>query len=164
MFIVACLHSVIIKRKNVVWKCCTLVWYAVGTYKRQRRNCSVNCVFIYFIKINFNSHLRRCRKLWKGWDFPSRRPHAEGLTRPGTESKLVQGRTGQYPYYRTVTFRLKGTWQWGGFSGVFEEIGSSSILTPPFEPFWFWLQIHGEIRNQKTTTRLGESLFKFFKI
>ncbi len=48
-------------------------------------------------------------------------------------------------------FHLKGTWQWGGFSGVFAEI---------FEPFRFLLRIHGDIRIGKTTPcyhRYGES-------
>jgi len=30
-------------------------------------------------------------------------------------------------------------------------------LTLPFEPFRFWLRIRGDIRNRKTTIRLGES-------
>jgi hypothetical protein len=30
-------------------------------------------------------------------------------------------------------------------------------LTVPFEPFRFWLQIRKDIRNRKTTPRLGES-------
>ncbi len=30
-------------------------------------------------------------------------------------------------------------------------------LTLHFKPFWFWLRIRGDIRNQKTTRRLGES-------
>jgi hypothetical protein len=31
-------------------------------------------------------------------------------------------------------------------------------LTLPFEPFRFWLRIRGDIRNRKTTPRLGDSL------
>ncbi len=30
-------------------------------------------------------------------------------------------------------------------------------LTLPFEPVRFWLRIRGDIRNRKTTPRLGES-------
>ncbi len=30
-------------------------------------------------------------------------------------------------------------------------------LTLPFEPFRFWLRIRGDIRNRKTTPRIGES-------
>ncbi len=74
---------------------------------------------------------------------------------------------------------VKGTWQWGGFSGVFVEIGSSWVpyTTVPFGPFRFWLRIRGDIRIRKTTPRYhryGESatpritdtesrLFNFFK-
>jgi hypothetical protein len=31
------------------------------------------------------------------------------------------------------------------------------VLIDPFEPFRFWLRIRGDIRNRKTTPRLGES-------
>ncbi len=31
-----------------------------------------------------------------------------------------------------------------------------SLFTLYFEPFWFWLRVCGEIRNRKTTRRVGE--------
>jgi hypothetical protein len=96
-----------------------------------------------------------------------------------------------YPKLNDETYLfLKGTWQWGGFSGVLQKLVPHRSLTLPFEPFQFRLQIRGDIRNWKTTRRVGklagnstsrrvvdsptrwvgespwwvgESLFKFFK-
>jgi hypothetical protein len=49
------------------------------------------------------------------------------------------------------------------FLGFLQKLFIHRSLTLPSEPFRFWLQIHGEIRNQKTTTRLGESAFNVYK-
>ncbi len=49
---------------------------------------------------------------------------------------------------------VKGTWQWGGFSGVLQKLVPYRSLTLPFAPFQFWLQIRGDICNQKMTPRL----------
>ncbi len=55
---------------------------------------------------------------------------------------------------------IKGTWQWGGFSGVLQKLIPHESLTLNFGPFRFWLQIRGDIRIRKTTPRYhryGES-------
>ncbi len=53
---------------------------------------------------------------------------------------------------------IKGTWQWGGFSGFFlQKLVPHRSLTQPFEPLRFWLWIRGDIRNWKTNPRLDES-------
>jgi hypothetical protein len=60
-------------------------------------------------------------------------------------------------FCNTTARTFKGTWQWGGFSVFFAEIGSSWV---PFEPFLFWLRIRRDIHNRKTTPRYhryGES-------
>ncbi len=49
---------------------------------------------------------------------------------------------------------LKGHGNEADFLGFLQKLGS---LTLPFEPFRFWLRIRGDIRNRKTTPRLGES-------
>ena len=53
---------------------------------------------------------------------------------------------------------LKGIWQRGGFSEVFlQKSVRHRFLTLKFEPFRFGLRIRGDIRNRKTTRRVGES-------
>ncbi len=49
---------------------------------------------------------------------------------------------------------VKGTWQWGRFSGVLQKLIPHRSLTLPFELFQFWLQIRGDIHNRKRTPRL----------
>ncbi len=66
-------------------------------------------------------------------------------------------------FCNTTARTFKRTWQWGGFSGVFAEIGSSWV---PFELFLFWLRIRRDIRNRKTTPRITDTesrLLNFFK-
>ncbi len=58
--------------------------------------------------------------------------------------------------YVSMPSFLRGTWQLGGFSGVFADFPHRS-LSLPFELFRIWLRIRGDIRNRKTTPRLGES-------
>jgi hypothetical protein len=52
---------------------------------------------------------------------------------------------------------IKGTWNEADFLGFLQKLVLHRSLTLPFEPFQFWLQIRGDIRNQKMTSRLGES-------
>ncbi len=52
---------------------------------------------------------------------------------------------------------LKGHGNEADFLGFLQKLGPHRSLTLPFEPFRFWLQIRGDIRNRKTTPRLGES-------
>ncbi len=75
---------------------------------------------------------------------------------------------------------LKGHGKEADFLGFLQKLVPHRSLTLPFEPFRFWLRIRLDICNQKTTPRLGESasrqvddsptrrvgesLFKFFKI
>ncbi len=47
---------------------------------------------------------------------------------------------------------LKGTWQWGRFSGFLHKSVPYESLTLSFVLFWFWLRICGDIRNRKTTS------------
>jgi hypothetical protein len=44
------------------------------------------------------------------------------------------------------------------FLGFLQKLVPNRSLTLPFEPFRFWLRISGDIRNRKTTLRLGESV------
>jgi hypothetical protein len=53
--------------------------------------------------------------------------------------------------------RLKGHGNEADFLGFLQKLGPHRSLTVPFEPFRFWLRIRGDIRNRKTTPRLGES-------
>jgi hypothetical protein len=84
---------------------------------------------------------------------------------------------------------LKGHGNEADFLGFLQKLAPHRSLTLPFEPFRFWLRICGDIRNGKTilerrflnvkrklgelesrllpnsaSQRVGESLFKFFKI
>jgi hypothetical protein len=52
---------------------------------------------------------------------------------------------------------LKGHGNEADFLGFLQKLGPHRSLTVPFEPFRFWLQIRGDIRNRKTTPRLSES-------
>jgi hypothetical protein len=52
---------------------------------------------------------------------------------------------------------LKGHGNEADFLGFLQKLVPHRSLTLPFELFHFWLRIHGDIRNQKTTPRLGES-------
>ncbi len=51
---------------------------------------------------------------------------------------------------------LKGHGNEADFLGFLQKLGPHRSLTLPFEPFRFWLQIRGDIRNRKTTHRLAE--------
>ncbi len=51
---------------------------------------------------------------------------------------------------------LKGHGYEAGFLGFLQKLVPPH-RSLPFEVFWFWLQICGDIHNQKTTPRLGES-------
>ncbi len=51
---------------------------------------------------------------------------------------------------------LKGHGNEAGFLGFLQKLVLHRSLTLPFEPFPFWLRIRGDIRNRKTTSRLGE--------
>jgi hypothetical protein len=53
--------------------------------------------------------------------------------------------------------KLKGTWQWGGFSWVFAEIVPHESFTLTFGPFRFWLRIRGDIRIRKTTPAITDT-------
>jgi hypothetical protein len=44
------------------------------------------------------------------------------------------------------------------FLGFSQKLGPHRSLTLPFESFRFWLRIRGDIRNRKTTPRLGKSV------
>ncbi len=52
---------------------------------------------------------------------------------------------------------LKGHGNEADFLGFLQKLGPQRSLTLPLEPFRFWLRIRGDIRNGKTTPRLGES-------
>jgi hypothetical protein len=53
---------------------------------------------------------------------------------------------------------LKGHGNEADFLGFLQKLGPHRSLTLPFEPFRFRLRIRGDIRNRKTTPRLGESV------
>jgi len=52
---------------------------------------------------------------------------------------------------------LKGHGNEANFLGFLQKLVPHRSLTLPFEPFRFWLRIRGDIRNRKTTPRLGDS-------
>ena len=52
---------------------------------------------------------------------------------------------------------LKGHGYEADFLGFLQKLVRHRSLTPPFEPFRFWLRIRGDIRNRKMTPRLAES-------
>ncbi len=56
-----------------------------------------------------------------------------------------------------LSISLKGHGNEADFLGLLQKLGPHRSLTVPFEPFRFWLQIRGDIRNWKTTPRLSES-------
>ncbi len=59
--------------------------------------------------------------------------------------------------YMQSRANLKGHGSEADFLGFFQKLVPHRSLTLPFEPFRFWLRIRGDIRNRKTTPRLGES-------
>ncbi len=61
------------------------------------------------------------------------------------------------PNPNTLLFILKGTWQWGGFSGVLQKVVPHKSLTLLFRPIRFWLRILGDIHIRKTTPRYHRS-------
>ncbi len=52
----------------------------------------------------------------------------------------------------------KGHGNEADFLGFLQKLVPHRSLTLPFEPFRFWLRIRGDIRNRKTTPRLGDSV------
>jgi hypothetical protein len=52
---------------------------------------------------------------------------------------------------------LEGHGNEADFLGFYEKSVRHRFLTLHFEPFRFGLRIRGDIRNRKTTPRLGES-------
>jgi hypothetical protein len=58
---------------------------------------------------------------------------------------------------RTEACHIKGHGNEADFPRFLHESVWRWSLTLHFEPFWFWLRIHEDIRNRKTTPRLGES-------
>jgi hypothetical protein len=59
---------------------------------------------------------------------------------------------------------LKGHGNEADFLGFLQKLVPHRSLTLPFEPFRFWLQIRGDIRNRKTTSRgVAESTFESLK-
>ena len=52
---------------------------------------------------------------------------------------------------------LKGHGNEADFLGFLQKLVPHRSLTLPFEPFRFWLRIRGDIRNRKTTPRVGDS-------
>ncbi len=52
---------------------------------------------------------------------------------------------------------LKGHGNEADFLGFLQKLGPHRSLTLPFELFRYWLRIRGDIRNRKTTFRLGKS-------
>ena len=57
----------------------------------------------------------------------------------------------------TVGMILKGHGNEADFLGFLQKLVPLRSLTLPFEPFRYWLRIRGDIRNRKTTPRLGKS-------
>jgi hypothetical protein len=53
--------------------------------------------------------------------------------------------------------QLKGHGNEADFLGFLHKLVRHRSFTVHFEPFRFWLRIRGDIRNRKTTPRLGES-------
>jgi hypothetical protein len=51
---------------------------------------------------------------------------------------------------------LKGLGNETDFLGFLQKSVPHESLALPFEQFRFWPQIHGDIHNQKTTSRLAE--------
>ncbi len=58
---------------------------------------------------------------------------------------------------RVIAGSLKGHVNEADFLGFLQKLVPHRSLTLPFEPFRFWLRIRGDIRNRKTTPRLGDS-------
>ncbi len=70
--------------------------------------------------------------------------------------KLIQHLLDKWQYYKLQYF-LKGHGIEADFLRFLHKLVRHRSLTLHFEPFRFWLQILRDIRNQKTTPRLGES-------
>jgi hypothetical protein len=66
----------------------------------------------------------------------------------------LEGCTVQAPQEKAA---LKGHGNEADFLGFLQKLVPHKSLTLPFEPFRFWLQIRRDIRNRKTTPRLGDS-------
>ncbi len=62
-----------------------------------------------------------------------------------------------------LPFTLKGHGNEVKFLGFLQKLVPHRSLTLPFEPFQFWLRIRGDIRNRKTTPRVGELAFECLK-
>ncbi len=104
------------------------------------------------------------------------------MERPGLAagSKFPRGHTSHFPLSKNSKLRrqkvflsssiiyyshrhmgyypLEGHGNEADFLGFLKKLVPHRSLTLPFEPFWFWLRICGDIRNWKTTPRLGESV------
>jgi hypothetical protein len=62
------------------------------------------------------------------------------------------------------TEMLKGHGNEADFLGFLQKLVPHRSLTLLFQPFRFWLQIRGDIRNRKTAPRLGESESRLLNI
>jgi hypothetical protein len=73
----------------------------------------------------------------------------------------ARNRVGIGLLYRPARARIckpfKGHGNEADFLGFLQKLVPHRSLTLPFELFRFWLRIRGDIRNRKTTPRLGES-------
>jgi hypothetical protein len=58
-----------------------------------------------------------------------------------------------YYIVKVNCFILKGHGNEADFLGFLQKLVPHESLTPPFEPFRFWLRIRGDIRIRKTTLR-----------
>jgi hypothetical protein len=66
---------------------------------------------------------------------------------------------------RLIEIALKGHGNEADFLGFLQKLVPHRFLTLPFKPFQFWLRIHGDIHNRKTTPRLASRrvIFWMFK-
>ncbi len=58
---------------------------------------------------------------------------------------------------QTSTIWLKGHGNEADFLEFLQKLVPHRSLTLPYQPFRFWLRNRGDIRNRKTTSRLGDS-------
>ena len=77
-------------------------------------------------------------------------------TRTSFKNSIADSPTRRYGE-SAIFFGLKGHGNEADFLGFLQKLGPHRSLTLPFEPFRFWLRIRGDIRNRKTTPRLGKS-------
>jgi hypothetical protein len=75
----------------------------------------------------------------------------------GSNRAIVSHWTGEYFFQRKEPLILKGHGNEADFLGFLHKLDPHRFLTLSFQPFRFWLQIRGDIRNRKTTPRLAES-------